>query len=212
MDTRYLRGQGYDGASVMSGSRSVVSSRIREVQPLAESSTCTQFSYIFFMQKYPTIRNLFDDVNQLTWFLRASPKRVSIMKRHLPDAKQADFLIGNIENEVTESNKNIEQSFSVNILPKLCETRWSARVDTLSVVIRKYAAILSSLEDVRYESTVPDARTKATAFVNMMEKSTFIVAIVVAQHILSYMKPLTLALQSSQCDVYKAFVDAQNWK
>lgn len=35
---------------------------------------------------------------------------------------------------------------------------------------------------MRYESTVPDARTKATAFVNMMEKSTFIVAIVVAQH------------------------------
>lgn len=134
-----------------------------------------------------TIRNLFDDVNQLTWFLGASPKRV------------------------TERNKNIEQSFSVNILPKLCESRWSARVDTLSVVIGKYAAILSSLEDVRYESTVPDARTKATAFVNMMEKSTFIVAIVVAQHILSYMKPLTLALQSSQCDVYKAFVDAQNW-
>lgn len=160
----------------------------------------------------PTIRNLFEDVNQLTWFLGASSKRVSIMKRHLPDAKQADFLIGNIENEVTERNKNIEQSFSVNIIPKLCETRWSARVDTLSVVIGKYAAILSSLEDVRYESTVPDARTKATAFVNMMEKSTFIVAIVVAQHILSYMKPLTLALQSSQCDVYKAFVDAQNWK
>lgn len=119
------------------------------------------------------------------------------MKRHLPDAKQADFLIGNIENEVSESNKNIEQSFSVNILPKLCETRWSARVDTLSVVIGKYAAILSSLEDVRNESTVPDARTKATAFINMMEKSTFIVAIVVAQHILSYMKPLTLAMQSS---------------
>lgn len=111
------------------------------------------------------------------------------MKRHSPDAKQADFLIGNIENEVTERNKNIEQSFSVNILPKLCETRWSARVDTLSVVIGKYAAILSSLEDVRYESTVPDARTKATAFVNMMEKSTFIVAIVVAQHIELYEAP-----------------------
>lgn len=92
------------------------------------------------------------------------------MKRHLPDAKQADFLIGNIENEVIERYKNIEQSFSVNILPKLCETRWSARVDTLSVVIGKYAAILSSLEDVRYESTVPDARTKATAFVNMWKR------------------------------------------
>ncbi|XP_061196463.1 uncharacterized protein LOC133204738 [Saccostrea echinata] len=134
------------------------------------------------------------------------------MKRHLPNAKQVDYLIGNIENEVTESNKNIEKSLSVNILPKLCETRWSARVDTLSVVIGKYAAILSTLEDVRNESTVSDARTKATAFINMKEKSSFIVAIVVAHHILSYMKPLTLALQSSKCDVYKAFVDAQNCK
>lgn len=180
LDTRYLRGQGYDGASVMSGSRSVVSSRIREVQPLAGRAHVLNLVISSSCKNIPTIRNLFDDVNQLTWFLGASPKRVSIMKRHLPDAKQADFLIGNIENEVTERNKNIEQSFSVNILPKLCETRWSARVDTLSVVIGKYAAILSSLEDARYESTVPDARTKATAFVNMMEKSTFIVAIVVA--------------------------------
>lgn len=156
--------------------------------------------------------NLFDDVNQLTWFLGASPKRVSIIKRHIPNAKQADYLIGNIENEVTESNKNKENSFSVNTLPKLCETRWFARVDTLSVVIGKYAAMLSSLADVRNENTVPEARTKATAFINMKEKSTFIVAIVVVQHILSYMKPLTLALKSSKCDVYKAFVDVRNCK
>jgi hypothetical protein len=45
-----------------------------------------------------------------------------------------------------------------------------------------------------------------------MERSTFIVALVIAHHILSYTKPLSLALQNSKCDVYKAFVDAQNCK
>ena len=45
-----------------------------------------------------------------------------------------------------------------------------------------------------------------------MERSTFIVALVIAHHILSYTKPLSLALQNSKCDVYKAFVDAQNGK
>ncbi|XP_061170352.1 52 kDa repressor of the inhibitor of the protein kinase-like [Saccostrea echinata] len=216
LDTQYLRGQGYDGASVLSGSKSGVCSRLREVQPLAEYHHCRAHALNLVIssscKNIPMVRNLFVDVNQLTWFLGASPKRVSIMKRHLPNAKQVDYLIGNIENEETESNKNIEKSFSVNILLKLCETRWSARVDTLSVVIGKYAAILSTLEDVRNESTVSDARTKATAFINMMERSSFIVAIVVAHHILSYMKPLTLALQSSKCGVYKAFVDAQNCK
>lgn len=101
LDTRYLRGQGYDGASVISGSRSVVSSRIREVQ--LSRAHVLNLVVSSSLKNIPTIRNLFDDVNQLTWFLGASPKRVLIMKRHLPDAKQADFLIGNIENEVTES-------------------------------------------------------------------------------------------------------------
>lgn len=60
LDTRYLRGQGYDGASVISGSRSVVSSRIRllsraHVLNLVISSSC---------KNIPTIRNLFDDVIQ----------------------------------------------------------------------------------------------------------------------------------------------------
>jgi hypothetical protein len=39
-------------------------------------------------------------------------------------------------------------------------------------------------------------------------RSSFLVSIVVAHHI----KPLTLALQSSKCDVYKAFVDVQTCK
>ena len=43
-----------------------------------------------------------------------------------------------------------------------------------------------------------------------MERSTFIVALVIAHHILSYTKPPSLALQNSKCNVYKAFVDGQN--
>lgn len=87
------------------------------------------------------------------------------------NAKQVDYLVGNNEDDVTESNKNIEQSFSVNIM--LSETRWFSRVDTLSVVIGNYAAILSSLDDVRNESAVKDALTKAITFINMMERSAF---------------------------------------
>jgi hypothetical protein len=35
------------------------------------------------------------------------------MKRHLPDAKQVDYLVGNNGDDVTESNKNVEKYISV---------------------------------------------------------------------------------------------------
>ena len=83
-------------------------------------------------------------------------------------------------------------------------TRWSARVDTLSVIL---AAL-----DVKTESTTTEVRTKAITFIHLMVRSTFIVALVITHHILTCTKPLSLALQNSKCDVDKAFVDAQNCK
>jgi hypothetical protein len=80
------------------------------------------------------------------------------------------------------------------------------------VILAKYKAILAALEDVKTESTTTKPRTKVNAFIHLMERSTLIVALVVAHHILSYTKPLSLALQNSKCDVYEAFVDAQNCK
>ena len=41
-----------------------------------------------------------------------------------------------------------------------------------------------------------------------MESSSFIVALVVAQHILSISQPLSLALQATNCDIVKAYQDA----
>lgn len=213
LDVKNLRGQGYDGASVMSGVKSGVCTRICEVQPLAEYHHCRAHALNLVIssscKSVDMIRNLFDDVNQLTWFLGGSPKRCAILKRYFPDAKQLDYLVGDTDQDVSESNKNIAKAFSKTQLPKLCETRWSARIDTLSIIIAKYKAVISSLEDVQKESTVTEAKTKARAFINMMEKSNFIVSLVVAHHILSFTKPLSLALQNSKCDVFKAFNDAQ---
>ena len=80
------------------------------------------------------------------------------------------------------------------------------------MILAKYKAILAALEDVKTESTTTEACTKTNAFIHLMERSTCIVALVIAHHILSCTKPLSFALQNSKCDVYKAFVDAQNCK
>jgi hypothetical protein len=174
--------------------------RIKELQPRAEYHHCRVHALNLVIssscRSVDIIRTEFDDINQLTWFLGDSPKRTAIPKRHLPDAKKVDYLVGNTDDKKVESNINISNAFSKNLLPKLA----------------KYKAILAALEDVKTESTTTEARTKANAFIHLMERSTFIVAVVIAHHMLSYTQPLCLALQDSKCDVYKAFVDAQNCK
>jgi hypothetical protein len=117
LDLRNLRGQGYDGASVMSVLKSGVSARIKELQPRAEYHHCRAHALNLVIssscRSVDIIRTVFDDINQLTWFLGGSPKRTAILKRHLPDAKQVDYLVGDTDDEKVESNINISNVFSM---------------------------------------------------------------------------------------------------
>ena len=92
-------------------------------------------------------------------------------------------------------------------VPKLCKTRWSARVSTLLSFISKYKAIFLTLKDIGSESSDSDVRTNAISYAMLMESS-FIIALVVSQHILSISQPPSLALQATNCDIVKAYQDA----
>ena len=87
----------------MSGEKSGVCTRICEVQPLAEYHRCRAHVLNLAMsscwKSVNMVRILFDDVNQLTWFLDGSPKRCSILKRYLPGSKQVYYLVGNTDQE-----------------------------------------------------------------------------------------------------------------
>jgi hypothetical protein len=48
-------------------------------------------------------------------------------------------------------------------------------LSAIAVVFIHIKAILAALEDVKTESTTTEARTKANAFIHLMERSTFIV-------------------------------------
>ena len=78
LDMSCLVGQGYDGASVMSSSNNGVQAKVKVLYPnatyvhcrshvlnLAISSGCTAVA---------SIRNLFDSIHKLTWFLSGSAK------------------------------------------------------------------------------------------------------------------------------------------
>ncbi|VDI82425.1 Hypothetical predicted protein [Mytilus galloprovincialis] len=138
-----LRGQGYDGASVMSGNISGVKARIQQIQPKAYYHHCRAHVLNLVVatscKALPEIRNLFDSVSY--GFLVEVPNEWLLF--------QDTCLVTTLINFDTL----IEKAGKKHSIQKLCETRWTARVDTLSSLIAKYKSITQSLQDILDESS-----------------------------------------------------------
>ena len=124
LDMSCLVGQGYNGASVMSSSKNGVQSKITAQYPnatyvhcrshvlnLAISSGCTAVT---------SIRNLFDSVNKLTWFLSGSAKRKGIFLGIAAGTEDdlLDVLTAEEDDDLVESitaikKESLSQSFAL---------------------------------------------------------------------------------------------------
>ena len=79
----YLHGQGYDGASTLSGERSGVQKRILDKQPKALYTHCSGHSLNLVITQActePAIRNCISVMKGLTIFIKSSPKRGGLLK------------------------------------------------------------------------------------------------------------------------------------
>ena len=200
----------------MAGKVSGVSAQILQQQPKAFYCHCRAHNLNLVISstcgRVPEIRNLFGFLGTLTSFLGASPKRKGILQRYLKPEDISNIVVGDATDlppeEQEETDKLVLNSVKKQV-PKFCETRWSARVATLSSVIAKYKAIYCALSDIAEESSATDARTNALSHLRLLQSSGFIVSLVVAQFVLSFSHPLCLSLQNTNCDVIKAHCNAR---
>ena len=143
----------WSGATVMSGKVSGVCTRIQQIQPRALYHHCRGHVLNLVVssscQEVPDIRNLFCSVRKLSWFLGGIAKRKSILKQYLVNEDICDLVTENQGGE--EPGNDFLQRAETKAVPKLCETRWSARVITLSSFISKYKAICLALKDIGCE-------------------------------------------------------------
>nr|XP_006822914.1 PREDICTED: tolloid-like protein 1-like [Saccoglossus kowalevskii] len=130
----------------------------------------------------------------------------------VPNERQSLSVANNSDDDISEllmdelGELNIEtcKGREKTSVPKLCVTRWAARVTTLSALLVKYKIVLESMEAIRDRS---NGDAKRDAYARMLIDPQFIVALVVAQFILSYCACVTIALQSVNCDLAKAYKD-----
>ena len=79
LDLTSLVAQGYDGAAVMSSSKNGVQSKISPNATYVHCLSVLNLAIASGCRNVPSVRNLFDSVEKLTWFLSGSAKRKQLL-------------------------------------------------------------------------------------------------------------------------------------
>ena len=95
-----------------------------------------------------------------------------------------EILTAEEDDDLAESVTAIKKGAKRKSVPKFCATRWSARVCTLSAMLAKYPTKI--LDRIREEGS-GDSQSDACSYIRLLEDPQFIVALTVAQAILSFL-------------------------
>ena len=135
-----LRGQCYDGASSMSGSRSGVAKRISELEPRAVFTHCyghaLNLAACDTVKSMKIMRDALETTHEATKLIKYSPRRESIFQ-------QIKSLSGC-------------NSPGVRVL---CPTRWTVRAEALASIINNFDSLQMTWEEA--VEVVRDTETKA---------------------------------------------------
>ncbi|XP_063747545.1 zinc finger MYM-type protein 1-like [Eleginops maclovinus] len=120
------RGQCYDGASNVSGIRTGLQARMRELEPRAQYIHCTAHVMNLVVhdvaQNIPPCRNFMVLIRDMVTLIRNSPKRLTWFQEF--------------------------QGKDASSLKPLCPTRWTMTTASLQAIASNYSALLEFLEDL----------------------------------------------------------------
>ena len=199
----------------MSGHVSGVSARLEQLYPNARYfSHCRNHALnlviVASCNAVMDIRNFMTGFKELTLFFGWSSKRKHILRKHFRSDKEQQDLLADIEDE---NDSELESGSMIpnrkyQSLPVLSDTRWLTRVDSIDCLLKHFTQVCHTIEEVRDSSTGQSA-SDADAFLRRMLCFEFVASAVISHHVLTFTRPLSVALQAKQCDLLEAHKMAQ---
>ncbi|KAF3859978.1 hypothetical protein F7725_000233, partial [Dissostichus mawsoni] len=192
LEIDYLRGQGYDGASAMSGHVSGVQQRMKELQPRALFTHCRSHALnlvvVHGCSDIPLIRNTMATIENIAHLL----------------------------SENTCYKKNQKEAWKHTQVSKGKQEVYSHVGHTLGLQRKTVGAFLDHFKSAHSALTDLESRTssnsnKANNLRHSMESFDTIVTAVTTNKILGYIQPLTKELQSPNIDLMTAYKEPERW-
>jgi len=185
IDSKYMVGQGYDGAASMSGNFNGVQAIIRKVHPTALYVHCSAHSLNLALShscSIQHIRNCIGTIKSIGNFIKASAMRTELLKKY-------------IKEQFPESKWTK--------LTSMCETRWVENHDGLIRFTEIYKAIVNTLDDLQLKRDI-ETSSKALQLGKTIITSDFVISMVTASILFTHTLPLCKNLQSVNCDLTEA--------
>jgi hypothetical protein len=179
------RGQGYDGASVMSGLYNGVQKHISDKEPRAVYVHCASHNLNLVINDavggISELRNFFDIVQSVYVFFGHSIKRWSILTSCRSDSE---------DEAIT--------------LKKLNPTRWAGRYDAVYALKARFSDVMQCLSRIILQSSKSNERIKAITLRKQMDNFTFVFILVMQCKVLQELNIVSKLLQSKDNELGKA--------
>jgi hypothetical protein len=134
LDPKLIRGQGYDGASAMSGNLSGVQAEIKKIAPSATYIHCASHVLNLAVQQscnIIAIRNAHGQIGEIASFFHSSAQRTTILQQKLDEAVVANL--------IPKGARKVK---------KVCPTRWVESQASVIKFKQLLLPIVHSLEEI----------------------------------------------------------------
>lgn len=192
LDIQNCRGQGYDGASVMSGIYSGVHQRISSTVSNAPYVHCCAHNLNLVLcdaaKSSNEAANFFENIQAIYNFFSSSAPRWATLafKEHY-------------------GNK-----IRTKVLKKVCPTRWEARHESLSALKERFIDVLKTLTMISLTSTKSEEKTMSLSLMKKIESFDFVLILCVWEKILRPLHGVSKNLQYQDTDLQKARDQLEN--
>ncbi|KAK4284389.1 hypothetical protein QN277_001231 [Acacia crassicarpa] len=187
-----IRGQGYDGASNMSGQFSGLKSLILDENNSAYYVHCfahqLQLALVAYAKKVYALTDFFNFIPLVCNVVGASCKRADILRE-----KQLEELVKSIASDDVQSGRGLNQEMS---LSRPGDTRWSSHYRSLVSLCSLFGPVINVLEIIKYDTTLMHAkRFEASGLMMHMETFEFVLLLHLMIKVLGITNELSQALQ-----------------
>ncbi|XP_061364098.1 uncharacterized protein LOC133307586 [Gastrolobium bilobum] len=196
-----IRGQGYDGASNMSGQFSGLKSLILVENNSAYYVHCfahqLQLALVACAKKVYALTDFFNFIPLLCNAVGASCKRADILRE-----KQFDEIVKSIASDDVQSGRGLNQEMS---LSRPGDTRWSSHYRSLVSLCTLFDHVLDVLEIIKDDTTLMHAkRSEASGLMIRMQTFEFVLLLNLMIKVLAITNELSQALQRKDQDILNA--------
>ena len=183
------RGQAYDGASAMQGRRKGLATLIRNEVPVALPVHCLAHSLNLCLQdasrKILLLQDVIDIVREIVKLINLSPKHKYLFHEKLLQCEDKD----------------------IHAIRPLCPTHWTVHTGAIDVIIKSYATILDTLEEIHC-TTHDEYGVKATGLLTTLDKFETYFGLKLGHQLFGAAEEVSKVLQTKDLSVQEAVSSA----